>query len=537
MATVHNKLTCGLCGFVRPASSASSATGPVIHSPWTQYCRAVYCLGKNAAEPRLSGVGFHRHESSVNYLPPDACQRFDDEDLDLSTMITIQGVSPPCHDPPCLEMTETGQCMYAWGFLFHDSCWNLLEQACAPQPVDISALWRILLSVPYAFDLPNWGHNYGGLYLGVTRDIAHGQHFVLLGRASHIVIPSAFSDPFKNPDLEKLIMKKRINENDGVVERGKDDRTVPLSMAVPSDSDPFAKLPVEIREMILTYTATIDITELRLASRVIAGVPLSQYFFQSRFWPGRELDTVFDGFLLSPSKRAGIDWRSLYSEMRLRQGRGMIGLGEKNRLRIWKQTVRPLSKAMQHISRMSELNGRSSNVSCVTMKEEWRTVLPARRCDEDFMGEVQRQTFQVEVELPPSRMREVSVSFISFFNTRYVTGLRFTPEDGEDVEIGYVSHDREETLVVGAYLEGLHVAVDECAIRGISPATALYMETEYLVWAGDVSILHRHTLKNQGVAVRKIRALFDNFRMQALQIPNTKKPLVATQPVESDIPI
>ncbi|KAI0160476.1 hypothetical protein GGR57DRAFT_499162 [Xylariaceae sp. FL1272] len=528
MATVHNKLTCGLCGFVRPASSA---TGPVIHSPWTQYCRAVYCLGKSAAQPRLSGVGFHRHESSVNYLPPDARQRFDDEDLDLSTMITIRGVSPPC-----LELTETEQGIYAWGFLFHDSCWNLLEQACAPQPVNISALWRVLLSVPYAFDLPNWGHNYGGLYLGVTRDIAHGQHFVLLGRASHIVIPSAFSDPFKNPDLEKLIMKKRINGNDESTERHDDDQPTTLSMAVPGDSDPFAKLPVEIREMILTYTATIDITELRLASRVIAGVPLSQYFFQSRFWPGRELDTVFDGFLLSPSKRAGIDWRSLYSEMRLRQGRGMIGLGEKNRLRIWKQTVRPLSKAMQHISRLSELRGRPPNVSCAMLKENWRTVLPARRYDEDFMGDIRRQTFHVEVELPPSRVREVHVSFVSFFNIRYVTGLRFTPEDGEDVEIGYISHDREETLVVGSYLEGLHIAVDECAIRGVSPATARYMETEYLVWAGDVSILHRHTLKNQGVVVRKIRALFDNFRMQALQIPNAKKPMIDTSTAQPDLP-
>ncbi|KAI0538938.1 hypothetical protein GGR58DRAFT_275213 [Xylaria digitata] len=500
-------LTCGLCG-------TGTRQGIGLDSRWTSYYRAIYCIGPDSHGPRLSGLALYL-DQETNCLPPEAHQRFDDSNLDPLSLIIVQGFSPPRPDLP-----ESEKETYAWGFRFHDSCWRLVEQACAPKPVDLERLWRILRSVPHTSHLPLWGHNFGGLYLGSRRDYHSGSRFTLLGGSSNLIIPSAYHDPFNVPELKSTLGQLRIRIDDTIA---MNEKSQALTYSSTKFFDPFSLLPVELREMILTYVTTEDILSFRLSSRVMAAIPLSQYFFQSRFWPGRELDFFFDFFLLRPSDKLGIDWRELYRSSKKRIKYNLVGLGERNRLRIWKQTVRPLTQAIDEIARLSELKGKSywSHNSEDASGVIWKLVETSQSLDPELFGELSRLVFQAEIELPPSNIEAIHVSFVDFFDSKFISGLAFETEHGEDIEIGYIIPGSEEPLLVETSLQGFHFAVDYCGFRAISPYTDQHMESEFLDWAGNRGDLPVQTIRCSGGAVRRIRATFDGFRMQALYIPES----------------
>ncbi|KAI5918233.1 hypothetical protein F4810DRAFT_715687 [Camillea tinctor] len=509
MAEEH-KVACGFCGFVTPRSGLGLDISSSPDISWTHHYRAVYCTGPNDSEPRLSGVGCYTSSSAQNGVPLKPHQRFDDVDLNPLPLVVIRDVSPPGPEIPDTEK-ET----YSWGFKFHDACWSLLVQASAPRSVDIKLLWRILLSVPCAYGVPNWGHTYGGLYYGTRKDPTRGEHFALLGLNSHLIVPSTFSDPFKVPELDAMIAKLRIDRDES---QDADSRGIPLHRDSKSN-DSFAILPFELKEMLLTYLNSEDVAHLRLASREMAAVSLSQHFFQSRFWPGQEFEVAFDGLHLTPSDKRKTDWKHLYHEMKKRRNGNMVFLGERNRQRIWKQTIKPLVAAMDRLSEMSELKGSSEWKLDLELEGEadWKLIKSQRSINNESSNELRRRVLRAEVELPPAIVEAVYISFMSFFGTRHITGLRISFYGGEEAEIGYISTRSEEKLRAGGFLEGLHAAVAEYGIRAFALRTSQL--SEFLEWAGDFDdALPQMSVKTNKGPIRKIRAAFDGFRMQALLI-------------------
>ncbi|ORY57188.1 uncharacterized protein BCR38DRAFT_478382 [Pseudomassariella vexata] len=519
MATFVSRLTCGFCGFVSPNFNAGDA--------WAPYYRAVYCTGPEASQPRLSGIGHHDYNSTDNYLPPESHQRYDDNGLTPLTMIQIRDIKPPGPEVP-----EQERATYAWGFQFHDACWSLLQQAVKPDAVDVQTLWRVLLSVPCGTELPNWGHSYGGLYTGTVKDQAKGDHFVLLGPNSNLVIPSTFSNPFKVPELQKVIAELRIERRgDGYAEtRGQETtkrttvkthakRTAHIDGYPASDADPFAKLPLELRELLLCYCDTADVLQLRLTSRGFATTPLTQQFFMSRFWPGHEMNVFFDAFLLPPGVRRGTDFARLYGELKFRLRYNRVCLGERNRLRIWGQTVKPLAEALGRVGSMSKLAGGPGwrwGEGDGVVETPWKVV--KTRHHENF-EEARRVVHRAEVKFPSEDVKGVYISMLKFFGTQYVTGLRFVFANDKDVEIGYTSKTSEKFLAVEACLRGFYTALDECGFRALALMTGKHMPSEYLEWVGDVGALSVVPCRTSGKGVRRVRAMFDGFRMQALLIP------------------
>ncbi|KAI0599887.1 hypothetical protein F4775DRAFT_590991 [Biscogniauxia sp. FL1348] len=503
MAEGHN-VACGFCGFVTPRSGLGSDIS------WTHHYRAVYCTGPGYDRPRLSGVGCYTSASAQNGVPPESHQRFDDVGLDPLSLVVIRDVSPPGPEIPDAEKAT-----YSWGFKIHDACWSLLVRASAPKPVDVELLWRILLSVPCAYGVPNWGHTYGGLYYGTRKDQTRGEHFALLGLNSHLIVPSTFSDPFKVPELDAMIERWRIHRDRS---QNADSRGILLHR----DSglyDLFAMLPFELKEMLLTYLDSADVARLRLASREMAAVPLSQHFFQSRFWPGQELEVAFDSLYLAPSDRRDTDWKHLYLEMKSRWKRNLVFLGERNRLRIWKQTIKPLVDAMDRISEMSRLKGGSEWKLDLEYHGEadWKLIKSQRSINSEPSSELRRRVLRAEVELPSAIVKAVHVSFMRFFGTRHITGIRISFYGGEDVEVGYISSRSEEVLHAAGFLEGFHAAVVEYGIRALALRTSQL--SEFLEWAGDFDeALPQMSVKTNKGPVRKIRAAFDGFRMQAIFI-------------------
>ncbi|KAK8122041.1 F-box domain-containing protein [Apiospora sp. TS-2023a] len=622
-----SRLTCGFCGFVNPHLNTGATT-------WAPYYRAVYCTGDPddpaavlGNRPQLSGVGYHQVNNAENSVPPRAHQRYDDPNLDPSTCVTIRDIRPPGPEVPPEERPN-----YAWGFLFHEACWALLEQALKPDDIKVAAttavstdaeagtcndgnsrskgdvvieaLWRVLQSVPCGSELPNWGHNYGGLYMGTVKDLCKGEHFVLMGPNSNLVIPSTYANPFQVPEIQKVVASLRIRHDDGerepatavsagvgvealtteaatlttATERNNGDSGV-VSCNGSKDSptknattdDPFARLPQELRELLLCYLETPDVANLRAASREIAGLPLSQPFFRSRFWPGRELHAFFDGFLLAPNEMRGTDWARLYRHLLTNLRYNKVGLGERNRLRIWAQTVRPLADAMRVVSTIGPLRGSKGgsgigggsgsakdpnharwwDLDAAELVVDWKAVKTARCRAPEAFGELGRVLHRAEVELPPNRpVRGIYVSLVPFFGARYITGLRFVFGPGDDnngsgsstandneVELGYVLRGKkkgkqhfddtgyEEYLAMedDASLVGFYAAIDECGFRALSLLMGKNSMSEYIDWVGELGAFPAVAIKTRGPGLRRVRAAFDGFRMQALFVPTVEK--------------
>ncbi|KAI1338345.1 hypothetical protein F5Y15DRAFT_425046 [Xylariaceae sp. FL0016] len=462
------KLACGLCGLDRPRD------GDKEHH-WTHYIRAVYYTGSDSDVPCLSGVGFHHDANSAYLLPPEYHQRYNDDGLDSQSLIAIRGLSPPGPDVPVSEKAA-----YSWGFVFHESCWKLLEQA--------------------------MGHTYGGLFLGTSPDRERGGSFVLLGENSHLVIPSTSADPLRVPELDALLARCHIKD----AKQTEIQTLQYLSLSHSSrEKDPFFVLPLELRDLLFTYLGVPDVLSLRLASREIASTPLSQYFFQSQFYTGRDLEAFFDGFLLKGADRLSLDWKTMYREMRMRLINNMTCLGERNRLRIWNQTIRPIRHAIEQVSQSSELRGGPDwewNLENGG-EADWKFVKSSRNVGPEQYGEIRRETFRAEAHLPATKVQDVFVSFVEFFGHTYVTGLRFTFEAHPDVEIGYINRVSEAALHINGDLQGFHAVVGEGGLRGLAP----YMHTmsEYLQWVGDVADLPYIAIRSSGKPVRKVRAALD----------------------------
>lgn len=535
MAAIHpqlpiSKLTCGFCGFISPQSSSDV---------WAPYYRAVYTVGRQEGAaaapgapvdtspfPRLSGVGFHRHDREENYVPAHAHQRWDDSAPDGQADTSGQEVQPldliQIRDikPPGPEIAWHEQDDYAWGFLFHEACWAVLEQAVKPAEVDIQVLWRILCSVPCGSELPNWGHNYGGLYMGTMRDQSRGEHFVLLGRNSNLVIPSTFYDPYRVPELERLVSSMRIrgredepNTADGTTNGTAEDETI-STVGRLGARDPFTVLPLELKELLLCYMASADAVNLKLASRAVAATPLTQHFFQSRFWPRHEMGAFFDAFLLPGSEMRGTDWQRLYRQLKTRLRYNRVGLGERNRLRLWNSTLRPLAEAMGRVQKMSDLRGGPEwawdTAGASALQSDWLICTTAKLKAPLAFGGIRRAVYRAEAELPSDRMSGVYVCFTEFFGSRYMTGLRFVFEQAAEVQIGYILRESEEFLSVYGSLGGFHCATDECGFRALALVTGRDTSTEYLVWAGQPeSLMVVPLLSAAKGGVKRIRASFD----------------------------
>ncbi|KAI1324607.1 hypothetical protein F5Y16DRAFT_411871 [Xylariaceae sp. FL0255] len=489
------KLNCSFCGVILPGTR---------NPQWAHFYRAIYCDGFNRYEPRLSGIGFFDQRFRVNHLPPEKHQSFDDDDLDPLSLIDIRSVHGP--DPYFYSKGDT----YAWGFTIHDACWTLLEQACKPDPVDLHSLWRILISVPAGCDLANWGHNYGGQY--TARASEYGSR-PIVHRYTLLYLPSTLADPLDVAEIDSLISMLRIDHGD----------VNPPSVAPPelADSDIFVTIPTEIIHIILAFVESKDILSFRLASRAVASTGLPQSFFRSRFWPGRELESVFEGFLLGPGEATGIDWKSLYCETRRRRKHNMMGIHDLNRQRIWRTAISPLRHTMHDMSRITTWKtGRGTyqsrgedRSSRGVFDEEYRHVAAmwtGHKNNPAWRNVKQHNSFHVYLFCPPSsRTAELHVTFITFFGYNYITSLSFLQEDGSDFQAGYIAQTREKIILVNDIIEGFHISFDNSGIRGISPLTERSARQEYPVWAGDHENVPVKAVKFQRNVAREILLRFD----------------------------
>ncbi|KAK4143400.1 uncharacterized protein C8A04DRAFT_28823 [Dichotomopilus funicola] len=158
---------CALCGC---QILAAEPTGPV---RWNNEFRAVYVRTIRTQDPVafLTGVGKHTQPGSRTvHAPFDTQMHWSDDEFQPSTRNLISA----------LDRNPVPQTDIPVGFLFHDACWRLFEEACKPRPIPLDRLAQVLISLPiYHPAGPNvlldWGHNFGGAVALEPEDYAPWQ--------------------------------------------------------------------------------------------------------------------------------------------------------------------------------------------------------------------------------------------------------------------------------------------------------------------------------------------------------------------------
>ncbi|KAI0474075.1 hypothetical protein GGR56DRAFT_650170 [Xylariaceae sp. FL0804] len=449
-------MSCGFCG-------VTQGSLPSAESEWATYYRALYCTDLDGP-PRLSGVGYRHRLPPVIVVPPAADQRVAAPGFD-DTLVHFGATRAASADParlmalwrdvPPASGSAPGPGAAKWHFQFHDACWRLLEQACAPAAVDLAALWRLVIS---------WRHasNYRNPYKNLSHTTAHVSSWMHIPQREDVLAPTKLSDPFGVPEIQAALAKSRTRSTGTDGGWTKPPHVSPHGPA--QATDPFSALPFEVRDMILTYLDSDTVPALRLASRSLAAVPLST-FFQSRFWPGRELDLFFDAFILRRDERAQIDWRAFYVRMKRRLRNSEACMGETNRLRIMHDTMRPLAKAMDQVALLSKPRGNPCAEAADS--DGGRDSVP---CVEVLGLQLNRKPvprgFQAEVELsrPPKIMH---VTFIEFFGKPYIAGIRLGFAEGDDVELGFISRALEHSVPIEGILKGFSAEYTDFGFRSV----------------------------------------------------------------------
>ncbi len=362
-----------------------------------------------------------------------------------------------------------------WGFPFHTSCWDIMGNLPLQYHGDTQAVMNLCLSFPAQIGILNWGHDYGGLVQSqiAPSELNPGEELWFLGHAN---LETQRHDPFDIPALRNIFEH----------EAGSD--AVPgYPESLPSrrgtdTKGPFLGLPAEILELILLQLPSADVVRLRQASWAFANVALSDMFWRSRFWPGREFETVFESTRNFQSHRR--HWRQLYISTKHLRGHP----APENRRRIWE-----LASSLQG------LLGKMSSVCCggdpvrsflepnaPLDARQWITASRALKKPEQCFTNGSRVLYERVLDIPDD-VAAIFVSQVAICGRQHIGGIRFLQRNGNSITLGYCYPQTEISLISCEHgscrTVGFHLAQDQRGIRGLAALSDADMPASR--WAGE----------------------------------------------------
>ncbi|KAF2106315.1 hypothetical protein BDV96DRAFT_607536 [Lophiotrema nucula] len=504
--------SCNLCGLNVGGSKGRA---------WASHIRAVYVVDDNWLDPRLSGLGLLEDPFDDVSLPSDCNLSAIDEDYNYQNDIHLEDVAFQSNGPLQDNSRTTG-------YVFHEHCFKLLRYACTPERIDARILNLLLRSfgVDPSSAVVNWGHTYGGFY-NTNEDDVHSRSICRPRISGHPPGTTTYDkDPFLDRSFSQVLLEFHMwNHMEKANARSFPNEQPPAPPRRLTE-ECFEQLPVEILDMILSYLPSKDVLHARLSSRVVAAVPLSQAFWRSRFAPGNELDFLPEPILFKQK----IVQHHFFSEPKLvhkaaRDERA--GLAMAQRQRIW-DIIQPLANALRSFSLHGAQYGTVEPCGWprasawhpeLHEEDQWRWDCGHGELLDSAVQPYHfgcRPLFKRFVVLP-SRVLAIKVSVLPWYNTTYITGLRFCLADGSEVPLGYILADREETLKLDAGLRGFELAISERGIHGLNAATQGWKLPSRFV--GDRSKYLKIARFGQGHEADRAKAYFDGMKMVYLAIP------------------
>ncbi|KAJ9288696.1 hypothetical protein DTO021C3_3725 [Paecilomyces variotii] len=271
---------CTICGvYIRPSSGQGLVADDL---EWHQEIRAVRRVDPDHAA-HLTGVGY-LNASALVVVPQDSDQSYRTSGIPLESYILFYD-------------SESG----AWTFIFHAACWEIMCERVSCSLADEGQLASLLFYMLYC---TYWneknrirpGHDFGGAadFQNSPRDPL--QDMINKGHCYFAVDPSRFASIDDILHYLGPVYTAPKHHNKAIT-------------STEVSFDIFAKLPMEIIHLILTWMPSNDIQNLRLASRSVSIRSsirtLSQFFWRSRFSPDFEM-----GFAL-PTHLGGLQKGSL----------------------------------------------------------------------------------------------------------------------------------------------------------------------------------------------------------------------------------
>ncbi len=395
----------------------------------------------------LTGLGiFDDLDTSVFHAPLDTNNRSSDADFEPGDDNAISVL---------LERPFQGR----YGFVFHDACWSLLQEAAKPASVSLQRIFDVCASlpVPRSGRYLSWGHDFGGTVvvddmLRFPWEERERLQNVLLG---HPVFPK---DPYPAPEVDFLLAEEPLQPP----------AWRPTAPPAPGGLgvDCLQSLPGELCSAIAVLLPTPDLLRARLASRAFWPIFYSQQFWASRFHAHGDR-----AWFLEARDRPPTDWRALY-----RQTNRLSSPGLRNRQRIWalsQQVLHLVSLAWNdappdlpgtwlldsapprdHLNRRVEISG-----LLYTEREQLEGRLFHNGC-----RLVRTQSIAV-----PDALVRLSVDTAAFGDGGYIVGMTLTTASGCHVRLGYSSDTRQ--CVDVSQLRGFHLAVGSRGIQGLQCIT------------------------------------------------------------------
>ncbi|KAF2788024.1 hypothetical protein K505DRAFT_366831 [Melanomma pulvis-pyrius CBS 109.77] len=527
----RNQAGCTICG-----------AGVIQRGPrWMGEFRALYTFDQDWTAARLSGVG-SRH-SLLDLAPRDAAARYDEHGMDSPALVDDISLLKVSYAPPDPWIPHSlSPPIYrpnAWGFPFHAACWLLMAELFDHQ-INRQFFFDLLLSLPIANGVVDWGHNYGGLLLTNDQITPHlpGEERTLAGIDSNLVLRSGTGEPIYtfDPIAVKQLLEMNVDLPHASAQQGSFQYFSASSH--PNILDPFAKLPTELVQLIFNTMQSQYVVSLKIASRVAAATALTESFWASRFRRGFEFEDIFEAHQ-QPSQRS---YRKMYFKIKLLKDDPSI----RNRRRI-SRLILSLRILMTQYS-FGKCSGQAvpsffePYVSAGSSNEEtWQTSARAVVYPEKFFSSGCRMLRYRQAQLP-NTIPAVFVSFVEFNSTPYISGLRFESEAGDDVQLGYIQHKYELRISLGDDEAGIEqadcrmiafrVAMD---LRGLR-AIAITTNRGPSLWCGAHEGIPKSEVTVKAGFVARIRAGFDAIKIVSLamssgdaQAAHDEPPATATE--------
>lgn len=374
------------------------------------------------------------------------------------------------------------------GYVFHESCWELLNEFFKPEKIPTTRLWDICRSMP-PFGTQQVEEALGAAsdYYGSSLDLWEVPESFVWRDALVEKEDDSLADPFNVHLIGNLLeeaSKKSIKEH-------------PFSAisSTPKEKSVMEKLPQETCDRIAHLLPKSDLFNLRLASRSFAYVFWTQSFWASRFkLPNEKGHWLFESHKID---KPGYNWRWLCESTTGSENSMVFS----NRKRVWK-TVNLIKDIMSlkwkenfcHPSKHADFDKRQSvaawrNLDHILSKDEISD--SSHRCC---------CLYSHKAEIPASVCR-FKFSFAKMSKVSYITGIGFTSSQGVVSEMGYWADEDQVFTVEVTGFKGFIVALDSYGVRAIrvkqdQPNVSEWIgcpddcpKTMNLVTSGDITAL------------------------------------------------
>jgi hypothetical protein len=426
----------------------------------------------------VSGVGLNHDPEAYYVVPPSYSARWDDE-----------GYQFPATDE--LPMMRESPFNGRHGFILHALCYSLLQKFFYPREVPVARILEVCKSVPFQHLGLSWGHDYGG-----TVCINQKNQYLWEGQDLNGVKQPKLADqranPWDIPELKELLQGAQL----GLPE----ERKINFGNAMLSNC--FTRLPREILGYIVMYLSINGVKTLAQTSKELAMIipsGLGQSFWASRFQTPFELSFIFE----AQKYKDKFDWRSLYFQV-IKAMHYSQGL--QNRKRIWSLIRSPLSELAW--LRWNGSLALDANKDQIRWKEVCGNHQPLERVPRTAVFYTGCRRFYTQRTFIPILLRQVVISTILIRDTTYITGIRFIPNTGPGVSLGYVLKEESITdqFVDATDIQGFILAVGS---RGIQALQFITCVGQLSRWFGSPDGLPKTRRLTTSKSIAALEAGFD----------------------------